>query len=424
MTSTVRPLGATYEPPVAHAATHLQPVAPDERIHGLDLLRGWAMFGVLWSNLNDWYGTADPTTRLDRVLAWTQGYLVESRFYTLLCILFGVGFGIQLLRASERGVDLKSTYYRRSAALLAIGVVHGLLIWSGDILTMYALVSFALVMFRRASTKRVLLWVGLAWLIVPEIAIALRYLAGQRYMVPFVNATTRNWMLGHGTWTQIESIRVGMYLDWFGRWAYAFYWDILAMFLVGLLALKSGFLHRVMTDPKVARRLLLWSIVATAVGFAAVIGTSKLLPGAFRGMDGWTNPRLWYRRRLIFGGSELIQIGEGLAYAALLLLAWQTRRGARLLRPLAATGRMALTTYLTQSVVSTLVFYGYGFRLLGSFGFTGNLVFTLVLFGCQMALSVWWLRRFRFGPVEWLWRTLTYGSPPRMRVNEVAAAAS
>lgn len=119
-----------------------------------------------------------------------------------------------------------------------------------------------------------------------------------------------------------------------------------------------------------------------------------------------------------------MQIGEGLAYAALLLLAWQTSRGARLLRPLAATGRMALTTYLTQSVVSTLVFYGYGFRLLGSFGFTGNLVFTLVLFGCQMALSVWWLRRFRFGPVEWLWRTLTYGSPPRMRVNELAPAAS
>lgn len=117
-----------------------------------------------------------------------------------------------------------------------------------------------------------------------------------------------------------------------------------------------------------------------------------------------------------------MQIGEGLAYAALLLLAWQTRRGARLLRPLAATGRMALTTYLTQSVVSTLVFYGYGFRLLGSFGFTGNLVFTLVLFGCQMALSTWWLARFRFGPVEWLWRTLTYGSPPRMRVKEPALA--
>jgi uncharacterized protein len=423
MTSAIRPLGAPYEAPVAHAARHLQPVAPDERIHGLDLLRGWAMFGVLWSNLNDWYGTADPTTRLDRVLAWTQGYLVESRFYTLLCILFGVGFGIQLLRAAERGIDLKSTYYRRSAALLAIGVVHGLLIWSGDILTMYALVSFALVMFRRASTKRVLVWVGIAWLIMPEIAIALRYLAGQRYMVPFVDATTRNWILGHGTWTQIASIRVGMYLDWFGRWAYVFYWDILAMFLAGLLALKTGFLHRVMTDPKAARRLFFWSVVATAVGFAAPIVASKL-PGTFRAMEVWTDPRVWYRRRLIFAGSELMQIGEGLAYAALLLLVWQTRRGARLLRPLAATGRMALTTYLTQSVVSTLVFYGYGFRLLGSFGFTGNLVFTLVLFGCQMALSVWWLRRFRFGPVEWLWRTLTYGNPPRMRNNEVAPAAS
>ncbi|HTJ21690.1 MAG TPA: DUF418 domain-containing protein, partial [Gemmatimonadaceae bacterium] len=91
---------------------------------------------------------------------------------------------------------------------------------------------------------------------------------------------------------------------------------------------------------------------------------------------------------------------------------------------LAATGRMALTTYLTQSVVSTLVFYGYGFRRLGTFGFTGNFVFTIALFICQMALSSWWLARFRFGPAEWLWRTLTYGSPPRMRVKEAALAAS
>src|SRR4029077_14915087 len=101
-------------------------------IHALDLLRGWAMFGVLWSNLNDWYGTRDPITSVDRGLAFTQAWLIEGRFITLLCILFGIGFGIQLLRADERGVDVTGTYYRRSLALLAIGIVHGVLIWSGD----------------------------------------------------------------------------------------------------------------------------------------------------------------------------------------------------------------------------------------------------------------------------------------------------
>jgi uncharacterized protein len=114
------------------------------------------LFGVLGSNLNDVYvsGYVSPATGLDRALGWTQYYLIESRFYTLLMILFGIGFSIQLVRANERGIDVRNSYYRRSAALLAIGVIHGFLIWFGDILTIYALVSFALVMFRTASDRQ------------------------------------------------------------------------------------------------------------------------------------------------------------------------------------------------------------------------------------------------------------------------------
>src|SRR4051812_41830601 len=149
---------SAYAPPAR--SSPLEPVAPSERIHALDLLRGWAMFGVLLSNLNDWYGTADETTRLDRVLGFTQNWLVSSRFYTLLCFLFGIGFGIQLMRAAERGTSVQRTYLRRSAALLAIGLIHGLLIWHGDILTMYALVSFALVLFRDATPRRQLAWMA------------------------------------------------------------------------------------------------------------------------------------------------------------------------------------------------------------------------------------------------------------------------
>src|SRR5213078_889825 len=102
-------------------------------------------------------------------------------------------------------------------------------------------------------------------------------------------------------------------------------------------------------------------------------------------------------------------------YAALLLLAFQTRVGTRLLAPLAATGRMALTTYLTQSVFCTTLFYSYGLGWFGRVGYTGMFEITVVLFAVQMAASVWWLRRYRFGPVEWLWRTLTYGRAPAMR---------
>ena len=103
-------------------AESLRPVAAEERIHALDLLRGWAMFGVLWSNLNDHYGVRDPGNGPDRALQWIQNNLIEERFYTLLVLLFGVGFGIQLTRAIAAGRDLRNTYYRRAAALLAIGI--------------------------------------------------------------------------------------------------------------------------------------------------------------------------------------------------------------------------------------------------------------------------------------------------------------
>ena len=423
MTSTARLPGTTpYDPWTAPTARDLRPVAPDERIHGLDLLRGWAMFGVLWSNLNDWYDTADPVTGIDRALAWAQGTLIESRFYTLLCLLFGVGFGIQLARAAERGADIRSTYYRRSVALLAIGLVHGFLVWSGDILTMYALVSFALVMFRDASPRRVLVTAALSWLVVPEIAIAARNLAGLRYMVPRTDATTAYWMLGHGSWTHVEAIRADAYLDWFGRWGLMTYWSILAMFLVGFWALKSGLLRRVIEQPHAARRLLAWSLVAVAIGYALTFVVDRFLQPRLGDPGWWAQIGFWPPRRLLAAAFDLSAAGMALVYAALLLLAWQTRRGARLLRPLAATGRMALTTYLTQSVVCTLLFYSYGLGLIGRVGYTGMFIVTIVLFGIQMALSTWWLRRFRFGPVEWLWRTLTYGAAPRMRTSVVTTA--
>jgi uncharacterized protein len=121
-------------------------------------------------------------------------------------------------------------------------------------------------------------------------------------------------------------------------------------------------------------------------------------------------------RRFVFHALDWSVEAVGLAYAALILLLFQTRRGARILAPLAATGRMALTTYLTQSVVCTTLFYSYGFRLIGRVRYTGMFAITVTLFAVQMAISVWWLKRYRFGPVEWVWRTLTYGHAPAMRV--------
>jgi uncharacterized protein len=402
-----------YTPDVA---VRLEPVAPSERIAALDLLRGWALFGVLWSNLNDWYGTTDPATRLDGALSFTQNWLLESRFYTLLCFLFGIGFGIQLMRAAARGRDVTSTYMRRSAALLAIGLVHGFLIWSGDILTMYALTSFALLLFRGASPRQQLVSGGLLWVFGGALVRRLRFIAGMRIMVPRIPDTTGAWINGHGTLAQIHAERVLRYADWFGRWGLTTYINILAMFLVGVWAIRSGFVQRLVGDARLIRRVVLVSACVALVGFAVEMYGAKIWP-APKGLPATAlDWRLWYPRDVVFTMLDFTTEAMAVLYAGLVLLAFQTTRGKRVLAPLAATGRMALTTYLTQSVVCTFLFYSWGLRWFGTRGHTNMLEITVTLFAAQMVFSSWWLKRFRFGPVEWLWRTLTYGRAPAMRV--------
>jgi uncharacterized protein len=311
---------------------------------------------------------------------------------------------------------VKSTYYRRTFALLGIGLVHGWLIWSGDILVMYALVAFALVMFRTVSARGALIAAAVSWFLAPEIIGRIRLLAGQAIMVPRSSPVTSSWILAHGTWLQIAPIRAAGVLDWFGRWGLASYFSILAMFLVGFWAVKSGFLRRLDADPRAVRRLLMWSVIAALVGLAGDMWGSRVWPPRTVPPTGITDPYFWYPRRLVLRMASWSTEGGALAYASLILLAWHTSVGKRLLRPLAATGRMALTTYLTQSVVCTLLFMGYGLGRYGSVGYTGMFALTLVLFTLQMIASTWWLARFRFGPVEWLWRTLTYGRAPQFRV--------
>jgi len=404
------------------ASSALRPVAPEERIGALDLLRGWAMFGVLWSNLNDYYARHDPSTStaLDHALGWTQYWLIESRFYALLTILFGIGFGIQLTRADSAGRDVRAMYYRRSAALLAIGVVHGTLIWRGDILTMYALVAFALVMFRSLSTRGVLIAALLVGFVGPLFVAEAKQFAGLRFMLADWSAESIA-VYAHGTWIQIERVRLGAYLNWLGSFGLQAYPSILASFLMGLWAFKSGYMRRVFAESRATWRLLMLSLVAAGVGYAQWQWANTIYPPAtpppgFVGGFPYPYFQLWQLRRFVLSFFDWATVGMALAYACVLLLIWQRPRAEKALRPLAAAGRMALTTYLTQSIVCTLLFYSYGLGWYRRVGFSGVLVLTAVLFTLQMALSTWWLARFRYGPVEWLWRTLTYGSAPVMRI--------
>ena len=286
--------------------------------------------------------------------------------------------------------------------------------------TIYALVAFALVMFRTASTRRILVAALLLWFVGPTIVREAMHLSGLRVMLQSSSGDTKA-IYAHGTWLQIEPVRVGGYLRWLGRWGLPSYVNILASFLMGLWAVRSGYLRRVIGEPRVTRRLLGVALAAAAAGYAMWHWTGTLWPRAQAPVNfvpAFSSPyfQLEMLRQFVLKCFDWAIEGTAVVYACVLLLIWQQPRGEHLLRPLAAAGRMALTTYLTQSVVCTLLFYGYGLGWYGSVGFTGMLLITLLLFAFQMAASTWWLARFRYGPAEWLWRTLTYGRAPVMRV--------
>jgi uncharacterized protein len=210
-------------------------------------------------------------------------------------------------------------------------------------------------------------------------------------------------------------------MAWLGNFGLTSYVSILASFLVGLWSLKSGYLRRVIDEPRATRRLLALALVAAAIGYARLQLADRLWPlrPPPNRVAGFPYPYFQYfmARQFVLKFFDWAIEGTALAYACILLLIWQRSRGERLLRPLAATGRMALTTYLTQSIICTLLFYSYGLGWYGSVGYTGMFLITLILFACQMAASTWWLARFRYGPAEWVWRTLTYGRASAMRVT-------
>lgn len=390
----------------------------EERILLLDVLRGFAMFGVLWSNLNDWYGTTDAISGFQHALEFAQNWLIESRFYYLLGFLFGMGFAIQLTRAEARGVDIRVMFMRRMAVLLGIGILHGMLIWRGDVLTTYALLGMMLLFFRRLSPRALLAAAAATLFLLPyliNIAIAA---TGLKFPARVPDDQV-NWIYMHGTFTQIVTRGALDYLFWYRRWPLFVFPAFLTLFLLGFWAVRVDLVKRLMERRCRLVWVLLVALAGTLIGAYVQTHLGKWWPVPK------SRPTLgevaFSLRAFRFTAAQtawhLLAWGNTVVYATALALLVSIPAGARLLGPLAAVGRMSLTTYLTQSLVSVTLFYHYGFGWFGRVGHVGMLAITLTLFTLQMAASVWWLGRYRFGPMEWLWRSAAYGRSQPMRRN-------
>ncbi len=370
------------------------PRPTQERIVAIDILRGFALFGVLVANALAFsypFQFYAPLSfpELDEVGRLTEGLvrvLVVGSFYPLFSLLFGLGFALYL----RKGDEVLPLFRRRLVILLLIGLIHAVFIWSGDILVTYALIGLLLIPFTRQSDKALLVWMTVltAWTFATE------WLLGSSedgFALSYIEQATR----AYGTGSYLEAIRQRLAdtgltllnLPVAGP-------QILAFFLGGLLLGRQTYLEDTVKHRFFWQRACLVSFLigVPIVGLHAFLVLHSAPVSSFLSALDLTL------------GSPALGFGY-LAGLALCLTPSVQRR----LRSLAAVGRMALTNYLMQSVIFTLIFYGYGGGLYGEVTPIWSVMLASVVFPLQMVLSHWWLRRFRYGPVEWGWRCLTYG---------------
>ena len=393
------------------------PVGAKERFAILDILRGFALVGIAVANFPEFAlytflkpeaAAALPTAAADKVVRFLQYVFVDGKFYTIFSLLFGIGFSIIIANAEKKGANGLRIFYRRMAILVGIGFLHLMFIWSGDILMLYALMGMLLPLLRRASDRALLAWAG-ALLFVPVAvdyaceaagvslsAWVVRLQQGQcaRYGITADNFAS--WLRdaeGYGGVLQFlvqgALVRVQEFID--GNR----YFKVLGLFIIGFWIGR----RRLYAHLSLRRRLLLR---VAQVGFG--LGLPLSVVYAWSAVEGhpWGNAA----HSLLYFASVY---ATGFAYVAAVCLLYLRRPRLRLFGLLAAPGRMALTNYIGQSVWGMFLFYGIGLGFGAQTGLVWVVLVALGVWLVEALFSRWWLRRCNFGPLEWVWRMLTYG---------------
>lgn len=434
----------------------LAPIATNDRLRGIDIARGIALLGILLVNVRFFFAplafAIDPTIELPGIkpsqadlVAWSFVEIFCSfKFISLFSILFGFGLAMQAERAAAAGESRWSSGLRRLAVLLAIGLVHGLFVWYGDILTLYALLGVVVVLCARLSPRAVLIAAVLVgcisllattgaafmqWLIAsfpepfdpPELTAEIAEMDAARTAEVFSDAGPRGWkaMLESNfdvrseTWMagEIAAMRDGPFLDaQLFRTAnfamsylaalFGYGWHALSMMLLGVYALRSGLFASTTEAARLRRRI---ASIGLAVGFPIAI----IAPAAFwiGGFESALAPAVH---------SIALEIGAlilPIAYACA-IVEWGPRLPGFLATPLERTGRMSLTVYLGESLVCTTLASWWGFAWFGTMSDARFTLIAPVVWATLVIFATLWLGRFRIGPMEWLWRLATYARTP------------
>ncbi len=431
------------------------PVSAADRIQAIDTLRGFALLGILVMNI---VAMAMPFAAYFNPMvyggstgvdfgAWVFAHLFfELKMMGIFSMLFGAGVILMAERAAAAGRPFGRIYYRRIFWLLLFGLVHAYLLWHGEILVTYALCGFVLYLFRRRSV-RALIISGVAVLVFGALLSAgggvgqrqLRNvvqeieakLAAGAELTPRRQALIDQWDdLRHafapmpveleetvrtmrGDWREVLEANVEETISMHTQAVpFLLFWRALALMLLGMALMKAG----VFTAQRSAAFYGRWVFAGFGLGLPAI---------AF-GIRQWSLHGYDFVYGFLAAGqyNYFASVLVSMAYVGLVMLVSRSGKLPALRARLAAVGRMALTNYLMQTVLGVAIFYGYGLALFGQVSRFNLWWFILGIWAAQLAWSPWWLRRYRFGPAEWLWRSLTYWRWQPMRIATTASAGT
>jgi len=400
------------------------PTSPHDRIDLLDSTRGFALLGIFFINI---LAFAKPGSLpffsvdqlpADRAVMALIMVFVESKFFPLFALMFGMGFALQWLRSQRKETDFVAFFRRRLFFLGIFGLLHLIFLWESDILLIFAVVGLLQIPFRNLSPQKLLRWIiGLLgvmlilYAIIFSVLVVAHLLPAAAPQIALVDTqivqtfteTARQTaaLYATGSYAELLQARLG---NLFGTTVLLATRTptVLAMFLLGLYCGKIGLITNLSAHVPLLRRVRLIGLtagfsVAGLVGVATLAGPPTVIFSA-----------AFFNQAL---AGPLVAVGYGASFALFAL----NPANRRLTTPLAAYGRMALTNYLLQSAVATTLFYGYGFGLIGEVSRLGTLGIAVVIHLALITLSLVWLRTFRFGPMEWVWRSLTYKRLERAR---------
>ena len=386
----------------------IQPTVLRERIEVLDALRGFALFGILLANLYSFFGynTLAPEEivalpNADRGVLFFIDWFIESKFFGLFSILFGIGFGLQAARMADRPGFFQTYWYRRMFILVTIGLLHMVFVWIGDILTLYALLGMLLPLFLNVSDKALIRWI-VCLLLAPIAIFFLTYATSEAAawgaLRQFSTELKTDEMRTSDSWREVFFANaLGVIPRPMSYLLSGRYPQVFGLFLIGLLLSRR--LPDIVSSKIPLNR---WMAAAFLFGLLCSLAYAwtKLTTGSYYSLT----PAGAMQAVVLHLGAPPLSLAIGWAF----LQAWHRASESRFFHYLSTLGRMALTNYLFQTTVSVLLFFGYGFGLMRELPYSVLPLVALGILLCQWLLSHFWLARWPQGPLETVWKRLAY----------------